>query len=159
MSFDADTVRARREQMLLRFLFRMTHAMNAEMTRRIRARGWTTFQPGFTTLLGHLDTEGTTVTTLAERIGTTRQAVSQLARTIEAAGFVERLPHPTDGRSVVVRHTESGRRILLDALEVMSAIESEYAERIGAAGVDELKSLLRRLLEEIDPRGALLPAE
>jgi DNA-binding MarR family transcriptional regulator len=155
MSFDAAAVRARREQMLLRLLFRTTHTMNAEMARRIRARGWSSFQPAFTTLLGHLDTEGTPITVLATRIGTTRQAVSQLARAVEAAGLVERVPHPTDGRSVVVRHTEAGRRILLDALEVMTAIEHEYAAAIGEAGVDELKGRLSQLLGEIDPTGRL----
>jgi DNA-binding MarR family transcriptional regulator len=155
MSFDPSSVRALREQMLLRLLYRTTHTMNAEMTRRIRARGWDTFQPTFTQLLGHLDTEGTTISTLATRTGTSRQAVSQLARTIEKAGLVERVPHSTDGRSVVVRHTDMGRRILLDALEVMSAIEAEYAERAGKTEVAELKALLGQLLAEIDPAGGL----
>ena len=157
MSFDTAAVRARREQMLLRLLFRMTHAMNAEMTRRIRARGWEVFQPSFTSLLGHLDTEGTTITELATRMGTSRQAVSQLARTIEAAGLIERLPHPTDGRSIIVRHTAAGRRILLDALEVMSAIEAGYAKLVGSANMTELKGLLADVLAEIDPAGALEP--
>jgi DNA-binding MarR family transcriptional regulator len=155
MTFDPAFVRARREQMLLRLLFRATHTMNAEMATRIRARGWETFKPTFTGLLAHLDTEGTTISTLAARIGTTRQAVSQLARTIEEAGFVERLPHPDDGRSVVVRHTEAGRRILLVALDVMSEIEAEYAERTGEAEVARLKHLLAALLAEIDPAGTL----
>jgi DNA-binding MarR family transcriptional regulator len=143
--------------MLLRLLFRATHTMNAEMARRVRARGWGTFQPSFTALLGHIDTEGTTITTLAERTGTSRQAVSQLAAAIERAGFVERVPNPEDGRSVVVRHTESGRRILLDAIEAMSAIEVEYGEAAGQGEVAELKRLLAQLLEEIDPGGALRP--
>jgi DNA-binding MarR family transcriptional regulator len=157
MSFDAAAVRARREQMLLRLLFRTTHTMNNEMTRRVRALGWEEFQPSFTSLLGHLDTEGTTITTLAARTGTSRQAVSQLARAIERAGLVERVPHPLDGRSVVVRHTEAGRRILLDAIEVMSTIEDEYAAAAGEAEVGELKRLLAHLLDEIDPGGALRP--
>ena len=157
MAFDADEVRARREQMLLRLLFRTTHTMNAEMTRRVRAGGWNSFQPSFTALLGHVDTEGTTITTLAARTGTSRQAVSQLARAIEAAGLIERVPNPVDGRSVLVRHTEAGRRILLDAIEVMSAIEAEYAAAVGEGEIAELKGLLGQLLAEVDPAGALHP--
>ena len=129
--------------------------MNAEMTHRIRAQGWETFQPTFTELLAHLDTDGTTISILAARIGTSRQAVSQLARTIGKAGLVERLPHPTDGRSIVVRHTDVGRSILLDALDVRSAIEAEYADRTGEIEVAELKRLLGQLLAEIDPAGNL----
>jgi DNA-binding MarR family transcriptional regulator len=155
MEFDADAVRARREQLLLRLLFRTTHGMNAEMARRVRARGWDAFQPTFTNLLAHVDTEGTTISRLSERTGTTRQAVSQLVRTVERAGFLERVPHPSDGRSVLVRHTETGRRILLDAIEVMTAIEDEYRERAGAPEIDGLKRLLAHLLAEVDPGGEL----
>ena len=159
MPFDANAVRARREGMLLRLLFRATHAMNAEMARRIRARGHAEFQPTFTGLLAHLDTEGTTISVLARRTGTSRQAVSQLVRSIEEAGLVERLPHPEDRRSVVVRHTEAGRQILLEALEVMSEIEADYAGSIGASDAAELKRVLAALLAQIDPAGALSPPE
>jgi DNA-binding MarR family transcriptional regulator len=155
MAFDADAVRARREQMLLRLLFRTTHAMNAELAARIRAKGYRAFQPTFTALLAHLDTEGTTISVLARRTGTSRQAVSQLVQSIEEAGLVERGPHPDDRRSVVVRHTDAGRQILLDALDAMSEIEAGYAGVIGASDVAELKRLLARLLGEIDPSGAL----
>lgn len=158
MPFDAEAVRARREQMLLRLLFRATHAMNAEMARRIRARGYAEFQPTFTALLAHVDTEGTTISELARRIGTTRQAVSQLAQSVEAAGLIERLPHPDDGRSIIVRHTDAGRKILLDALDVMAGIEDDYRHQIGADDVAELKRVLARLLEEIDPAGDLQPS-
>jgi DNA-binding MarR family transcriptional regulator len=155
MQFDAAAVRARREQMLLRLLFRATHTMNAEMTRRLRARGYDGFQPTFTSLLGHIDTEGTTISNLARRTGTSRQAVSQLVQSIEDAGLVERYAHPTDGRSVVVRHTEAGRTILLDAIDVMSAIEREYADLLGDDGLAELKSRLRELVDGVDPAGRL----
>jgi DNA-binding MarR family transcriptional regulator len=155
MKFDVPTVRARREQMLLRLLFRATHQMNAEMTRGIRARGYDGFQPSFTALLAHIDTEGTTISDLARRTGTSRQAVSQLVQSIEDAGLVARHANPADGRSVVVRHTEAGRQILLDALDVMAAIEEDYAATLGDDDLAALKSLLARLLVQIDPGGGL----
>ncbi|HWQ23332.1 MAG TPA: MarR family transcriptional regulator [Gaiellaceae bacterium] len=157
MDFDAESVRARREQMLLRLLFRATHAMNAAMAERVRARGHGSFQPAFTALLAHVDTEGTSVSDLARRMGVTRQAVSQLARAIEAAGLVERVPHPTDRRSVVVRHTDAGRRVLLDALDVMAGLENEYGLLVGQERLADLKRLLADLVAEIDPRGGLRP--
>lgn len=155
MDFDPDAVRAVRETMLLRLLFRATHTMNGEMAARLRARGWESFNPAFTSVLGHLDTEGTTVTTLAQRTGTTRQAVSQLTQAMERDDLLERVPHPSDGRSVVLRHTASGRRILLDAIEVMTEIEVEYADLISRQSLGELKMLLSELLGKIDPEGAL----
>jgi DNA-binding MarR family transcriptional regulator len=155
MTFDPGTVRAKREQMLLRLLFRATHTMNAEMADRIRARGFPDFQPSFTALLAHVDTEGTRVTTIAERMGTSRQAASQLLQAIEARGYVERVPDPEDGRAVIARHTPSGRKILLTAIEVMLAIETEYAAVLGADGLARLKRLLARLVDSVDPGGGL----
>jgi DNA-binding MarR family transcriptional regulator len=155
MTFDAAAVRATREQLLLRLLFRTTHAMNADTAGRIRARGFPDFQPSFTALLAHVDTEGTRVGTIAARMGTSRQAVSQLLTAIEAHGYIERIPDPDDRRAVIARHTPAGRRILLAAIEVMLAIEAEYRAILGADGLARLKRLLRRLLAETDPTGAL----
>ncbi|MDX6377336.1 MAG: hypothetical protein QOE98_1639, partial [Gaiellaceae bacterium] len=121
----------------------------------IRARGYDGFQPSFTALLAHIDTEGTTISDLARRTGTSRQAVSQLVQSIEDAGLVARHANPADGRSVVVRHTEAGRQILLDALDVMAAIEEDYAATLGDDDLAALKGLLARLLVQIDPGGGL----
>jgi DNA-binding MarR family transcriptional regulator len=155
MTFDPAAARATREQLLLRLLFRATHAMNADMAERIRARGFPDFQPSFTALLAHLDTEGTRVGTIAARMGTSRQAASQLLTAIEAHGYVERIPDPDDRRAVVARHTPAGRRILLAAIEVMLSIEDEYGAILGKDGLVRLKRLLKRLLAKTDPKGAL----
>ena len=154
-TFDAEEVRATRERLLLRLLFRATHAMNADMAERIRARGFPDFQPSFTALLAHVDTEGTRIGTIAARMGTSRQAASQLLTAIEARGYVERIPDPDDRRAVVARHTPAGRRILLAAIEVMLSIEDEYGAILGEDGLVRLKRLLKRLLAKTDPTGAL----
>ena len=155
MNFDPEAVRRRREQMLLRLLFRATHAMNAEMARRVRAGGYHEFQPAFTAVLAHIDTEGTPVSTLARRIGVSRQAVSQVLQSIEAAGLVERQPNPNDARSVIVLHTARGRAILTHALDAMSSIEAECARTVGTDTIADLKRHLADLLARIDPDGTL----
>src|SRR5690242_801034 len=139
MKFDAAEVRALRESMLLRLLFRATQTMNADMADRIRANGFHDFQPSFTALLAHIDTEGTRVTHLAERMGITRQAVSQLLQAIESRGYIERTPDPADGRAVIARHTDSGRKILLTAIRAMQSIEDEYAAILGRSNLASVK--------------------
>ena len=155
MTFDSESVRATREQMLLRLLFRATEAMNSDMAERIRARGFADFQPSFTALLANIDTEGTRIGAIAARLGTTRQASSQLLSEIEDRGYVERVADPEDGRAVIARHTASGRRILLTAIDVMLQIEGEYAEILGGDGLSRMKRLLRRLVDATDPAGSL----
>ena len=119
MTFDPRAVRETREGLLLRLLFRTTDTMNRTMTDRIRARGYEDFQPSFTGILAHIDTEGTRVSVIAQRMGVTRQAASQRLQEIEALGYIERVPDPGDGRAVIARHTAAGRRILLTAIAAM----------------------------------------
>src|SRR5437763_7118976 len=116
MPFEPGAVRSTREDMLLRFLMRATAEMNAEMARRVQAAGFPDMQPSFTSLLAQIDTEGTRVGSLAKRMRTSRQAASQLLQAVEMRGYVERVADPADGRAVIARHTEAGRRLLLTAI-------------------------------------------
>lgn len=140
---------------MLRLLFRTTDTMNRTMADRSRARGYEDFQPSFTGVLAHIDTEGTRVGTLARRMGVTRQAASQRLQEIEALGYLECVSDPRDGRAVIARHTPAGRRVLLTAIEVMLGIEDEYEEILGRDGLTRLKRLLTKLAEEADPSGKL----
>ena len=153
MSDEPSTFRAKREHMLLRLLIRLTRQMSVETVVRMQKRGIHGMQPAYPRLLGNLDTEGTRIGGLARRMGTTRQAVAQLATEIEKAGFVERVPDPDDGRGVIVRFTKKGRTGLSCAIEVMTEIESEYAEILGGKGLDKLKTLMAEILDQTDTQG------
>ena len=83
-------LREHRETVLLRLLIRTSQAETGEVISRLRSAGHASIQPSYIRLLGNVDTEGTRVVTIARRMGATRQAVSQLIKVIEAAGFLER---------------------------------------------------------------------
>src|SRR5262245_48303138 len=117
--------------MYLRMLARMYRAMNEEVISRMNQRGHTAMNPAYTRLLGNLDTDGTRMSALTRRMGTSRQATSQLLQEIENAGYVERVPDPDDKRGVIVRFTARGRKGLATAIENMQAIESEYSAILG----------------------------
>ena len=150
---DAASFRARREQVLLRLFLRITRVMTLETVERMRTLGITQMQPSFPWLLGNLDTEGTRIGALARRMGTSRQAASQLGKEIEAAGLVERRPDPHDRRGVIISFTPHGRSVLASAVEVMTEIEAEYAGVIGDQGMTRLKRSLKRLLDRVDKSG------
>ena len=153
MSDTAETFRARREQILLRLLFRITRHMTVETVSRMQARGIVGMQPAYPRLLGNLDTEGTRIGALARRMGITRQAAAQLTKEIERAGFIERQPDPDDGRGIIVRFTPMGRAGLDCAVAVMAEIEAEYAAIIGRADMVHMKSSLALLLSKVDLSG------
>jgi DNA-binding MarR family transcriptional regulator len=145
--------RARREKILLRQLVRLFRLMNDETVARMQARGFSDMQPSYPRLLGNLDTDGTRISGLSRRMGISRQAVAQLVKEIEAAGFVKRRSDPDDGRGVIVAFTPKGREGLATAVEVMGEIETEYAAVIGESGLGELKRHLKAILDQFDRHG------
>src|SRR5207244_4043225 len=106
---DADRLRRFREQTLYRLLLRATRAETNEMVARIRGRGYPDLMVSYPALLANLDTEGTSITSLAAKAGVTRQAASQLVREIEAKGYLERRADPRDRRVVIVGRTPRGQ--------------------------------------------------
>jgi DNA-binding MarR family transcriptional regulator len=148
-------LRAHRETVLLRLLIRTSQAETNEVTGRLRAIGHESIQPSYIRLLGNVDTEGTRVVAVAQRLGATRQAVSQLVKVIEAAGFLERAPDPGDQRGVIVRHTPAGRALLNDALRAMADIEAGYEKVIGPERMRALKQALADIASAADPASGL----
>jgi DNA-binding MarR family transcriptional regulator len=58
------------------------------------------------------DSEPVTAARLAERLTMSRAGVSKTLTRLERRGIVERQPHPTDGRSALVRVTEHGTELI-----------------------------------------------
>jgi DNA-binding MarR family transcriptional regulator len=154
-SLSPEQLRRHRENVLLRLLIRTSQAETNELTTRLRMAGHANVQPSYIGLLANIDTRGTRVVTIARRLGATRQAVSQLIKAIEAAGFLERTPDPGDHRGVLVRHTQAGRALLADALAAMADIEAGYEQLIGPARMRSLKKALADIADAADPASAL----
>lgn len=102
-----------------------------------------------TTVLPHLDLEGTRLTTLAERMQVSKQFVGQLLEDLEELGVVERVPDPTDGRAKLVRFTPRGKRALLQGLDVLDEIEGAIVEAIGPKRAEALVASLGDVVEAL----------
>ncbi|KHK96062.1 MarR family transcriptional regulator [Microbacterium mangrovi] len=68
---------------------------------------------------------------LAAHAGTDVMMTSQVIRTLEAKGFVTRMPHPTDGRAVALAPTPTGA-----ALANRANADVEAADRAYFAALD-----------------------
>lgn len=99
-------------------------------------------------VLRHLDADtGTRASVIAERAGLTRQAITQIVDELEAAGVVERVPDPADGRAKLVVYTERGRASFGGSRALIAAIEDRWRAELGAARFDELRAALRELTQ------------
>ena len=76
----------------------------------------------------------------------TKQLVNYLVTTLEERGYVERVPDPIDGRARIVRLTERGQQAAEVGREIIESIEGEWAISLGSENMNELRSLLERLV-------------
>ena len=83
-----------------------------ELQQRVQAgfaaAGLPEIRPAHAAVFQWLPPEGGRATELADRIGTTKQAVGYLIDYLERHGYLERVADPRDGRALIVRRTEKG---------------------------------------------------
>jgi DNA-binding MarR family transcriptional regulator len=116
------------------------------------AAGLPEIRPAHTAIFQLLPPEGGRATELAERIGTSKQAVGYLIDYLELHGYLERVVDPRDGRAFIVRRTEKGWRVNQTARRLVEEVQSEWAERIGSDRMDELRRLLSELIDALGVR-------
>ena len=139
-----------RQQYIGRLLLQAQRASRVRATQKLRARGHEGLSIAHTNLISGLDLEGTRITTLAERIGITKQAVGHLVLDLEQRGYITRVVDPTDRRATIVTFTDAGWRFLNDAYYVKREIEAEYSAILGEQGMAQLRALLNKLIETDD---------
>ncbi|NEW37446.1 MarR family transcriptional regulator [Nocardia cyriacigeorgica] len=94
---------------------------------------------------------GTRLTDLAEQAQVTKQTAGFLVDQLERAGYVERVPDPTDGRARLVRLSDRGRRATALANSVATDVEAEWSDHLGPRATAQLRRALLRLREFTDP--------
>jgi DNA-binding MarR family transcriptional regulator len=97
-------------------------------------------------LMGTLTADGLRVSELADRLGITKQSVSQLVDDLEADGYVMRIADPTDGRAKLVVFGPRGRDALPAAWRALQASEDHARGILGEDAVGELRAALELLL-------------
>ncbi len=103
-------------------------------------------------LIRNLPVEGRRTTEIAELSDMTKQAVGQLAIELEGAGYVLRLPDPSDGRAKLVKYTKRGHEVVARIPQILLETEAEIEALIGKA---EFRAL-RRSLKKLAKRAELL---
>jgi DNA-binding MarR family transcriptional regulator len=147
---DAALEREKRES-TLQVLFKVARLLDERAVARVASqKGAPKLRRAHTSLLPHLDLEGTRITVLAGRMGISKQAVSQLVDDLEAMGVVAREDDPADARAKRVVFTKQGRRGILEGLKVLATLEAELAETVGKPRMAELRASLLAVLDAVE---------
>ena len=125
-------------------------ALTATMMAKVAGCGFSNVTPGFASLLLHLDATGARPSTLAQRAGITKQAVSQLVRELEARDYVEQVPDPTDTRAKIVRLTENGLALRAACAGAKHELQSIAIAKLGKSRVAHLRRDLIELTAALE---------
>jgi MarR family transcriptional regulator, 2-MHQ and catechol-resistance regulon repressor len=101
--------------------------------------------------LGRSEDDRLTMGSLAEQISLTTGGVTRLVDRMQAAGYVERLPCPTDRRVSYAALTHAGRAKLDEAARVHGTNLRAVFAAFSDADRSRLDALLDRLREVSDP--------
>jgi DNA-binding MarR family transcriptional regulator len=128
---------------LLRIPFQ---ALVSELHSRLAMEGYPDIPATHTIVFAHVDTDGIRLSELARRAQLTKQLVNYLVTTLEERGYVERVPDQDDGRARIVRMTERGQQAAKVGSRIIASIEREWAASLSPEDMNELRSLLERLV-------------
>ena len=92
-----------------------------------------------------IDRTGTRITDLARRARITKQGMGQLVDDLEALGYVESLPDPTDGRAKLVSLTAKGRDAVGVARAATTELEGHWACHLGEERARELRAAMAEI--------------
>ncbi|MCO8271784.1 MarR family transcriptional regulator [Actinoplanes sp. TRM 88003] len=102
-------------------------------------------------LLAGIDLDGTRLVVLADRARIPKQTALALVNGLEAAGYVQRVPDPSDGRARLIQLTARGRAGLPIAVAEEARIEADWQAVLGARRMQALRRSLWDLALSADP--------
>jgi DNA-binding MarR family transcriptional regulator len=128
-------------------------ALNRRISAGVVAAGHP-IRPAHAAVFVNIDSEGTRLTTLAERARMTPQAMSELVDDLVRMGYVDRQPDPYDRRAKLIALTDRGYDALQAGFDTIIAIEADLEVLLGRPGLARLRTALRRIAESPQGSGA-----
>lgn len=132
------------EEMLIGAMLRVpAQAIHRRLIRGLNAAGFRELRVPHIMVFQFPGPDGVRPGVLAERAAVSKQAINQLLRSLEAAGYVARSAAPDGGNARLVRLTERGRAAYAKIFDLLQDIELEWNAELGPKKFAEFKALLR----------------
>jgi DNA-binding MarR family transcriptional regulator len=126
-------------------------ALEARLLAALAAAGFDDITAAQGRIAARIGPAGTRLTALAGQALVTKQTASHLVDQLERAGYVRRVPDPTDARARLVQMAERGWEVVAVARRVEAEVEAEWTAHLGEETTAQLRAALERLREITDP--------
>jgi DNA-binding MarR family transcriptional regulator len=124
-------------------------ALRTAMDAALRHLGITTPQYAVLTFLD--ESPGLSAAQLARRAFVTPQTMQRIVANLQAAGLIERDPHPELGRVLEVRLSDRGRGVLMECHRRVHDVESRMVADLSPLEQRQLAELLERCTRALRP--------
>ena len=85
------------------------------------------------------------LTDLAEILGISRQACNQAAKQVVAAGYIDRIADPEDGRAKQLTLSSHGIKLRRDGLHIVAELDQQLAKIIDGSRILDASKSLRKI--------------
>jgi len=130
-------------------LVRLLHEFRQTLFASVEGTEFADLRFAHNQIWGNVGIDGIRLTDLAHRANLSMAACSELVNELQALGYLERRPDPSDGRAKLIHPTTKGRA-LLDAAGVRVAeLEADWRRRLPSGEFDRACRTLDRLLSDL----------
>lgn len=112
----------------------------------VMAAGFTDIRPAHGFAFVRMAPDGATVGEIAEHLGVTKQAASQLVDELVTKGYAARNPHPRDARARLITLTERGWACTRAADAAAADFTARWADTLGPASLAQLRNAIARVV-------------
>ena len=126
---------------------RLLFAVQGELFTTLAAQGFDDLKHRHGAVLAYLDRDGVRATELARLSGLHKQIIGTLVDELEALGYVERRPDPSDRRAKLVCPTKRGLAQMRAADAILAEIQQRHAARLGERKFTQFKRMFADITE------------
>ena len=130
----------------------VSNHVSQAFARKVEARGVTVAE--WVVLRELYDADDALPARIAERIGMTRGAITRLADRLLAKALIERRDNPQDGRSQLLRLSETGRALVPELARLADRNDAEFFDHLTPDDRARLERILRGVVERRSLRAA-----
>jgi DNA-binding MarR family transcriptional regulator len=131
-----------------RHLMGVTRYLHAEVMHALLGEfGHQQLRLSFEPYIALIGQEGTRLSDIADTLGISKQAANQTANQIEAAGYIQRIADPDDGRAKLATLTARGQQLRTDGTEMAHRHQRQLNDMAGASAIAEASAALFRFCQ------------
>jgi len=131
-------------------LLRASRSVNAAIVEDLHQHGFKELRSTHTALLSNLDLEGSSLTTIAQRAGMTKQAMGRLADELISLKYIKKTPGEDDKRAVKIEFTTAGLELMNHSFTIMEDLENRCVHLVGENRFKNLLTSLQHIVEELE---------